>query len=485
MRATMQHQQGIALLGSMILLLILALLGGMLLNLAGQEALTAAAGLELVMGQHLADAAGDLAVAALNSPHAAPAPLASIMSKRSTNANGAPSFFDANGRSQFIGTSDRPDLLLAASDPTGDRLLNDPESGLFHAMGEFGTIEEFKVYAASRPGLLCTIDATVRAGHGSSLRHSLNLQLAALDVPALRSAVQVGQSLGTLQQGKESPVSVHWGSLKVQGDAVFRRADEVPILSALAPVTGQGYEAMLQREDRWMEGWIGGAVQATEPVTAPVQGSSWPQNLHAEQSPVPGIRLDQWPYDQLKQAAKQFGRYYAIDRDGLLHPQGIIRPGYGIAPDEVLRSQSVGDQRGLIFIDTLDQQAPRSDNLGSVTIRAGYLEGMVVVQGHVLLAPNDGQSLPVLSPPLEHGRSASRVGVQLSHVNINGVVYASGDISVTGRVRLFGSAIAAGSIVPAGLGGTLEVWYNHDVGQGWYQGLPVVYRAPGAWMMRY
>jgi hypothetical protein len=204
-----------------------------------------------------------------------------------------------------------------------------------------------------------------------------------------------------------------------------------------------------------------------------------------QQNPLPGVHLDQWPYEQLKQVAKQFGRYFAIDQAGLLYPQGIVQPGHGIAADEVLRSRTVGDQRGLIFIDTLDQQAPRLDNMGSITIRAGYVEGVVVMQGHVLLEPAQGQSLSVLSPPLEQGGSTSRIGVQLSGVNINGVLYAGGDISVTGQVRMFGAATAVGSIVQSGSGGTLEIWYNHDISQGWYQGLPVVYRAPGTWMMKY
>jgi hypothetical protein len=485
MRATLHHEEGIALLGAMMLLSILAVLGGMLLNLAGQEAVTAAAGVEFAMGQHLADAAGELAVAALNSPHAAPPALSVIMNKRQTDAHGAPSFFDAAGRSQFTGTSDHPDLVLNASDLASDRLLNDPQDGLFHAMAEVGTIQELKVYAASRPGLLCSIDATVRGARGSSLRQSVTLQLAALDVPALRSAVQAGQSLGALEGGMESPVSVHWGKLKVRGNVVFRSPDEVPHLRALAPVIGLGYETALPREDRWMEGWIGGAAQATQPVHSQGEGPNWPQNLHLGQNPVPGVDLDQWPYEQLKQVAKQFGRYFAIDSAGLLYPQGVVRPGEGHAPDEVLRSGSVGDQRGLIFIDTLDQQAPRPDNLGTVTIRAGYLEGVVVVQGHVLLSPGDGQSLSVLSPPLDQSTANSRMRVPLSQVNLNGVLYAAGDIAVSGQVRMFGAAFAAGSIARAGSGGTLEIWYNHDLGQGWYQGLPVVYRAPGTWMMKY
>lgn len=485
MNGTRQHQQGIALLGTMMLLLILSMLAAMLLNLAGQEALHAGAGREAVVGQQLADAAGELVVAALNSPHTAPASLASVLRKKNQTGLGAPSFFDANGRSQFRGTADHPDLVLNANDLTSDRLLNDPQTGLFRAMRELGTIEELKVYAASKPGLLCTVDATVRTGASSLLKQSILMQLAVLDVPALRAAVQTGQSLGAFEPGKESPVTMHWGDLKVRGDVMFHRAEEVPTLSALAPVTGQGYEEVLLREDRWMEAWIGGQVQATQSAAVQGQIPTWPQNLHARQTPIPGVRIDEWPYEQLKRAAKQFGHYFAIDHAGLLYPQGIVQPGHGITPDDLLRSQAVGDRRGLIFIDTVDQQAPRSDNLGTVTIRAGYIEGLMVVQGHVVWAPGGGQSLAVLSPPTDPGNTASRVAAQLSRVNLNGVLYAAGNITVAGQARLFGAVLATGTIASVSSGGSLEVWYNHDVGQALYEGVPVVYRAPGTWMMKY
>jgi hypothetical protein len=484
MNGIRQHQQGIALLGTMLLLLILSMLAAMLLNLAGQEALHAGAGREAAVGQQLADAAGELVVAALNSPQTAPTSLSSALTKKNTTGLGAPSFFDANGRSQFTGTVDRPDLILTGNDLISDRLLNDPQTGLFHAMRELGTIEELKVYAASKPGLLCTVDATVRTGASSVLRQSILMQLAVLDVPALRAATQTGQSLGAAEPGKESPVTVHWGDLTVGGDVVVHRVEEVPTLSALAPVTGQGYEDALPREDRWMDAWIGGQAQATQPA---VQGQipAWPQNLHVRQAPIPGVRLNDWPYEQLKRAAKQFGHYFAIDHAGLLYPQGIVQPGQGITPDELLGSQAVGDRRGLIFIDTLDQQAPRPDNLGTVIIRAGYVEGLLVVQGHVVWAPGEGQGLAVLSPPTNASNPASRVAVQLSGINLKGVLYAGGNITVAGRARLFGAVMATGTIAPASSGGSLEVWYNHDVGQALYEGLPVVYRAPGTWTMKY
>lgn len=482
-----ESQQGIALLGAMILVLILSLLGATLLNLAGQEAISAGAVREVAVAQQLADAAGELVVAGFHSPETVPPALSSALAKRSRTAAGAPSFFDSTGRSQFIGTADRPDLLLDARNLSDDRMMNDPEVGVFRAMRGLGRIQEIKVYAPSRPGLLCTVDVTVATQFGSSVRQSAMMQLGTLDVPPLLAAVQVGQSLGMLQPGKESPVGVHWGDLKVGEDLILRRTDEIPTRSILAPVTGQGYDETAQRDDRWVEAWMGGQVQETQPPPGTNSTPPLPANVHVRQNPVPGIRLDQWTYEQLKRVAKLYGSYFAIDRNGLLYPQGTAESGRGVSPDEVFQSEGVGDQRGLIFIDTLDQAAPRADNLGTVTIRAAYLEGIVVIQGHVVLAPNgSGRSLSVFSPPsIERDGMASRLPVQLSRVNLNGVLYVSGNITVTERARIFGAVAAGGTITSGSTSGTLEVWYNHDLGQGLYKGVPVVYRAPGTWLVRY
>jgi hypothetical protein len=311
------------------------------------------------------------------------------------------------------------------------------------------------------------------------------MQLGALDLPPLRAAVQVGEHLGRFQPGSESPVSAHWGELKVGGDLVLTQADEIPMRSALAPVTGQAYDEMAQPEDRWMEGWIGGTVQVTQASAG--QNPSFPSNLHMVQNPIPGVRLDQWAYEDIKRVAKRFGRYFAIDRAGLLYPQGFVEPGHGISSDEVFRSQGSGDQRGLIFVDTLDQTAPRPDNLGVVRLQAPYFEGMAVVQGHVVLAPTgSGQSMGVLSPPqTDQDRDVARTLVQLAGMHFNGVLLASGDITITGKVRLYGAVAAGGTITSSGSGSRLELWYDHDLSRGFFRGLPVVYRAPGTWMTRY
>ena len=439
------------------------------------------------MTQQLADAAQELVVGMFHHPSAAPSPLASLVVKRNRNAAGAHSFFDQTGHSQFVGTAGHPELLLDARNAADDDLLNDPQSGLFHALSNLGTIEELKMYAPSRPGLLCTVDATVATKTAPTFRQSITLQLGVLEVPPLRSAVQSTRSLGAPQPGQESPVQTHWGDLKVGGDLSLHAADDLPTMTSLAPVTGQSYDDMAVRQDRWTQAWVGGQITFTQVPAGSPQAPTLPQNIHVKQNPIPGVQMDQWNYSQLKAIARQYGRYYGIDREGLLYPQGQIEPGHGIAPDAVLHSSSVGDQLGLIFIDTLDQTAPRADNLGTVALHTTYTEGLLVMQGHVVLSPSGGgESVSALSPSSANaGGNVSRTEVQLSKIHVNGIIYAAGDITVVGKARVFGAVTAAGAIASGSGGGTLEVWYNDEYAQGLYRGLPVVYPAPGTWMAKY
>ncbi|QPD06084.1 MAG: hypothetical protein Nkreftii_003858 [Candidatus Nitrospira kreftii] len=480
-------QRGIALLGAMVIVLVLSVLATTLLNLSGQEAISASAAGQMAVAQQLADASAELVAGWFHDPQptsAVPA-IASLRARRNHDADGLPSFFDATGRSQFVGSTDQPDFRLQAENDSDNRLLNNPENGLFRAMGQLGLVEEIKVYAPTDPGLLCTIDTTITTKTAPSVRQSVRMQLGALQLPSLKAAVQVGRHLGLFLPGGESPVTVHWGDLKVGETLVLKQAKDLPRKSAIAPVTGLGYDETDQREDRWMEAWVGGDVQLTQPSVQPVTDVL--SNLHVGQHPIPGIRIDEWPYEHLKRMAKRFGRYFAIDRAGLLYPQGVVEFGKGLSSEEALRSQAPGDQLGLIFIDTIDQTAPRHDNLGVLTLRAPYLEGTIVMQGHVVLAPNGtGSTLQALSPPTTTQSTAlAQTPIHLSGMHFNGVLYASGTITVAGKVKLYGAVVAGETITPSGSGSSLEVWYDHDLGEGLFRGLPVVYRAPGTWMARY
>lgn len=480
------HEQGIALLGTLVLLLILSLLGASMLDLAGQEAISATVGREAAVAQQLADGAGELVISWFHHPQtiSASPSISSVVAKQYRTADGAPSFFDAGSRSQFVGSTSQPDLRFHADNPSDNSLLNDPQTGLFRAVHHLGTVEDLKIYAPSMPGLLCTVDTTVATRMGKSFRQSTVMQLGTVNLPPLRAAVQVSRNLGLLQPGGQAAVGVHWGDLRIGGDWVVSRVEEVPVRTALAPVTGAGYDETVQREDRWLDAWIGGQVRTMQTFSGEQVGL--PPNVHQQQNPVPGLLVDQWDYETVKKAAKRHGSYFAIDRDGFLYPEGVVQPGRGISPDVALRSTEVGDRRGLIFIDTLDQTAPRPDNLGVLTLRAAYIEGVVVMQGHVVLTPSGtGQSLLVFSPPTSAVQSeTSRLPVQIARVNLNGVLWAAGDVTIAGNAKVYG-AVAAGGTITSISGGTLEVWYDTDIREGLYRGVPVVYKAPGTWLVRY
>lgn len=480
------QEQGIALLGVIILALVLALLGAALLDLAGQETSSAAGAADVAVAQALADAAQDLVIGWFHSPQTSPSVMASLLAKRQLSAAGSPSFFDQAGRSQFAGTVDHPDLLLDASRSADQHLLNDAGTGMFRFLQDLGSVQNLKVYAPVTPGLLCTVEATV-ATASSPARHAVSMQLGALEIPALRSGIQAGGNLGLPQVAPESGALVHWGDLTVGGDLILQRLEDIPVQSDSAPITGMSYRDMSQRNDRWLSIWTGGVVHLMQLSPGQSSDAVLPLNVHANRHPTPGVKRDHWGYEQLKQLARQHGTYLAIDRDGLLYPSGSVEPGHGVTPDDYLRSRTVGDTRGLIFIDTLDGTAPRSDNLGVLRLNAAYLEAVLVVQGHVMLSPSaSGQSLSVLSPPVGgSGTAGNRTPVSLPDIHLNGALYAVGNIILDRSTRVFGAIAAEGTIATARPAVTMEVWYDHEMGRGLFRGIPVVMRAPGTWMVRY
>lgn len=470
------NQQGIALLGILMLALLVALLGMVMLDLAGQEATSVAGAKEVAAVQAVADAAQDLVMAWFHSPNVVPESMAMLVTKRQLSASGSASFFDAAGRSQFVGTEDRPDLMLNAA-ATAD---------LFPAIGDLGMVRTLKVYAPGTPGLLCTVEATVTSFVRPSARHSVVTQLGAVELPALRSGVQVGHDLGLHERGKESIIQVHWGDVSVGGDMVVQHLEDIPAQSSAVPVTGQRYREMTLREDRWTEIWAGGSVDVTQPPPAQAATPTLPLNVHAHRIPIPGIRRDVWGYELLKRLAIQYGTYVAIDQEGLLYSGGLVEPGRGVHPDEFLRSSRLGDRQGLVFIDTLDRTAPRGDNLGMLRLTAAYLDVVLVVQGHVMWSPaTTGASMAVLSPPLPGGSGSSRIPVSLSDVNLNGALYVAGNLTLDRSASVFGAVAVDGTIMAGRAGSTLEVWYDHDMNYGLFHGVPVVVRAPGSWMVRY
>ena len=280
-------------------------------------------------------------------------------------------------------------------------------------------------------------------------------------------------------------IMAHWGDVRVMGDMVVQRLNDLVEKNADASVTGQSYESLKTLEDRWVDYWIGGSVSLLAP---PAGGTTeFPTSVHVHQEPTPGIRLDRWEYNLLKRTAQRFGTYYRLDRDGRLHHLTDRDSGPGLLPADVLASSTVGQSHGLVFIDTVDGEAPRTDNLGTLVIDSEYVEALVVVQGHVMVRPSGaGRSVTVLSPAPEGSNALSgRIPVTLSGIHLNGLLYAAGTITVERETRIYGALMTAGSVVTGGSSPVCEIWYNADFGRGLFRGLPVVYRAPATWQVKY
>ncbi|TLY27871.1 MAG: hypothetical protein E6K66_00115 [Nitrospirae bacterium] len=479
--------KGHVLLAALFLIFMLGIAGMTSLYLADQDGPGVSAMREDNVAQQFADGAAEIVMRWFHDPSTTPIMIAGLLDKRQGDLESGPSFFDVAGRSQFVGTADRPDILLDAANEVDNQTLNDWSNSFPNALGGLGRILKLKVYGPLQPGLLSTVEVTATTVDRRPVRRTVQLQLGAVSIPAVRAAVQVGQTLGALQPGGESPVLVHWGDQRVLGDLAVQRVEDLVLKSTAAPVTGQSYDQMVYTQDRWTEYWIGGTVSVISPPPGQGANPPLPENVHVHQYPMPGVRLDRWDYDSLKKIALRWGTYYRLDRVGQLHPQVASDSDQGITPTDALESQVIGDHHGLVFIDTVDGQLPRVDNMGTLVLDTDYFEGLLVVQGHVVLRPRaTGKSVPALSPSPEGTNSlGARVPVQLSGIHVNGVLCAAGTIMLERSTHIFGALIAGNTVTAAGAGTVAEVWYNVDLAQGLFRGLPVVYRAPGTWLAKY
>jgi hypothetical protein len=477
---SVRTEQGIALLTVVLIMLLLFIIGTVSVNLATHEIQQASGVADEVMARHLAEAGTELVMSWFHDPSSVPPAIGGVIRRQHDAAGGGLSYFDALGRSQFTGSSANPDIAFDASRPSDDRLLNDPKTGWFRELQALGRVNAVKVYAPGRPGFLCTIEVTAQA---KQVARTVSLQLRALKLSPLRAAVQI-QNKPARPAATPLPLWLHWGDANIGGNALLGTPEDVPAKSALASVTGQSYGEMAPRLDRWVDIFVGGEALFS-PSASP---GTIPSNVYAQQDPVPGLRWTEWDYDTLKKYAVRYGSYYIRGQDGLLYRDGTVQEGAGRQIDEVLRSREVGDDRRLVFIDTLDQRPPGPDNLGTLDLSLNYAEGFFIVNANVrLVASGAGMSVPALSPPDERSSSlATRIPVTLPGIHLRGVLFTPGDMVYEGRPRVYGALLIGGGLqAKTGTPAPLEVWYDNDLGDGLFRGLPLVYPASGTWQETY
>src|SRR4051812_14623891 len=138
--------EGHVLLTSLTLIFLLGVAGMTSLYLAGQDSLGVSAMKEDNLSQQLADGAVEMVMSWFHDSSATPPTITGLLAKRQGDISSGPSFFDVAGHSQFVGTADRPDILLDAANEADNQMLNSSPHGFHKSLGEVGRISKVKVY---------------------------------------------------------------------------------------------------------------------------------------------------------------------------------------------------------------------------------------------------------------------------------------------------------------------------------------------------
>jgi len=478
---SLNTQTGFAFIVTTGLLLLITLLGFATFRWSVDEAAMAGNQKASVQAQYIAEAGVDLILQWFQEPSAfpsigtypqgySPGEGGNFLSKRRMDNQGAASFLDDKGNSQFIGTAEDPDFLFQSDSESPDFLVE--------GFLGIGALTVIKLYGPSTPGAVATLEATGTTSSGIS--RTVSVELLPSPIPPPTAAVQSGpESDGPV------PFLVHWGDVRILGNGdLGGTLSSIPQKDPTAPVTGQPYSSS-DRKDAWLDFYVGDSIvnpsvsclECTEPFLSEGFG-----HLHQRQNEVhPDFGMDRWNYQKMKAFAKDRGVYFGSDREGFLYRDGNMDPAGRMMPSVALAG--TGEQREFVFIDTVDQKPPDGSNFATLDLPIDYLEGIFSVQANLVLREaGPGRSVQVESPPVEGSNDASgRQSIILSSVHLKGVLSVAGHFAVEGRPNVFGALVAN-----QGFGGTgqPEVWYDYDLRTGYYSGLPVVTILAGTWYMK-
>ena len=387
-----------------------------------------------------------------------------VFLKRCIGAAGLPSFASGDGRAQFTGTRDRPDLvypwnattdlLLEVPNPAGDV---PPRSAWPPAVRG-----EVRILAPDSPDAVATVVSRVMVGADADV--TLRVELIEGPWRGVRGAIRAGAA-GT----GPFPVRVHWGDDFVEGPLDVREAlDRLPRHRIDAPVNGEPY-VVEPGVDRWFEVDAGGKILGPPRNDA---GFAEPYAHLHEDRVIP--KLGVWGYEALKDYAKREGRYFTTRGTGRLYPDDQ-EP--GLSPGVALALPS-GD-REFVFVDTLDHRSPDTDNMETLQFDLDRADADAYVGAHAVLTGLEGRAVVVDAPPATGEPSGAPVaqGVTLSRIHLVGALLVAGTVEISNRVNVFGAVAAGRGFVDAG---ELELWYDSRLATGYRRGFAPVLVKPGS-----
>jgi hypothetical protein len=480
-----EPEKGTALLVTISLLFLITLLGFSAWRWANEEVGISANQAAAVRAQYIAEAGVAVMLQWFQEPKTFPeqgtfpggypaGERSSFLERRMTDSRGATSFFDGEGRSQFTGTGEVPDFEYQDHSQDGG-LLGE-------TFADLGVLHSLKLFGPTTPGAIGTVEAT--GATRSGMLRTVSVEMIPGPVPPTTAAVQIGEPANA-----KVPLLVHWGDLQVMGNADLGDSlERIPRKDSQAPADGQPYSLDVDRRDAWIDFYAGGSIINPETTACPdCTEPFWQEgygHLHQFQTRVrPDFGLDSWDYQRLKDFSRAWGTYYATDQNGFLYRDGVMDYDHRTTSAQALSPEAVGDHRGFVFIDTVDQKPPDGTNLTTLELPADYLEGLFFIQAHVVLRESGpGRFLPVQSPPAEGTADPStRQSTILSNVHLNGVLAVAGQLTVEGHPNVYGALMTQQGFSGSG---EPEIWYDADLGTGYYSDLPTVTILKGSWYIR-
>ncbi|GAB4316223.1 MAG: hypothetical protein Kow0059_08670 [Candidatus Sumerlaeia bacterium] len=209
----------------------------------------------------------------------------------------------------------------------------------------------------------------------------------------------------------------------------------------------------------YMDGTVDGSHTEIPGLIDPYQGDSEFQGRFLQYQ---NLKFPAYDYQEYKSLALQRGEYYSTDASGNIYRNGIETTENQVDFNTEFGTATPGGDFRLVFIDTIDGQPPAADgsNLATISISGSspHFRGLFYIAANV-----DTSGLG--NPPTITALNPDGVSVDLSKIWIDGVLYVSGQMDVTGNPRIYGSMIVEREITGHG---TPDVYYNYRLADGQY-----------------
>lgn len=337
-------------------------------------------------------------------------------------------------------------------------------SDFSYAVSQIDKIEILPPHASDPIASFCKIRCTGRSANGITRvirAYATISQPITVSLPAALLSYNVASAFGNAR--------IHWG--EAWSKANFNMLNKSQMDYVAQGSLGYDAWAVYRTEGSiiFPNNWHWGNGQdlydstRQQPGLAPASGNY----ANAFQQHVPPGTL-QWPtfdYLTFKNMAKAHGRYYSTDASGNIYRDGIEDTAHRV---DFLTEFGVPNRDtapyDLLFIDTIDNTAPKSDGSNLATISAtGNSLGL---KGIFWIGANfDGGG--VGSPPFildaQDPAGNPPPGGRLSQIFLEGVLYAAGTVAMSGNCGVYGSVVAQRGFSG---GGTPDIWYNHKLAAG-------------------